>query len=56
MRGPIDDAALDQLFRAARSYNGYTDQPVATEQLHAIWELMKWAPTSANQMPARLIW
>ena len=56
MRLPIDDRALDTIFREARSYNGYTDEPVATEQLHAIWELMKWGPTSANQLPARLIW
>ena len=53
---PLDDATLDRIFRQARSYNGYTDEPVATEQLHAIWELMKWGPTSANQMPARLVW
>ena len=52
----LDDAALDTIFRTARSYNGYTDQPVADSELHAIWELMKWGPTSANQMPARLIW
>lgn len=56
MSQPIDNAALDQLFRAARSYNGYTDEPVREEELHAIWELMKMGPTSANQLPARLIW
>lgn len=52
----LDAAALDQLFRTARSYNGYTGEPVAEAELHAIWDLMKWAPTSANQLPARLIW
>ena len=56
MSAPLDDAALDRIFRTARSYNGYTDEPVATEQLHAVWELMKWGPTSANQLPARLVW
>ncbi|MDH7971998.1 malonic semialdehyde reductase [Sphingomonas sp. AR_OL41] len=56
MGKPLDDAALDTIFRAARSYNGYTDQPVAESELHAIWDLMKWGPTSANQLPARLIW
>ena len=53
---PLDDTALDRILREARSYNGYTDEPVAVEELHAIWELMKWGPTSANQLPARLIW
>ena len=52
----VDDRALDQIFRTARSYNGYTDAPVAESDLHAIWDLMKWGPTSANQMPARLAW
>ena len=56
MSAPLDDAALDRIFRTARTYNGYTDEPVTTEQLHAIWELMKWGPTSANQLPARLVW
>ncbi|TXC71598.1 malonic semialdehyde reductase [Sphingomonas ginsenosidivorax] len=52
----LDDTALDTVFRTARSYNGYTDQPVAESELHAIWDLMKWGPTSANQLPARLVW
>ncbi len=56
MSQPLADSALDQLFRTARSYNGYLDKPVSEEQLHQIWDLMKFGPTSANQMPARLVW
>ena len=56
MNTPLSDAALDTIFRAARSYNGYTDRPVSEAQIHAIWDLMKWGPTSANQLPGRLIW
>ncbi|MEN9682936.1 MAG: hypothetical protein RLZZ427_687 [Pseudomonadota bacterium] len=56
MTQPLADAALDQLFRAARSYNGYLDKPVSADQLRAIWDLMKMGPTSANQLPARLVW
>ncbi|WP_174297929.1 malonic semialdehyde reductase [Sphingomonas bacterium] len=56
MSAKLDDATLDAVFREARSYNGYLDQPVSEDDLHAIWELMKWGPTSANQMPARLVW
>ena len=56
MSQPLADSALDQLFRTARTYNGYLDKPVSTEQLHAIWDLMKMGPTSANQLPARLVW
>ena len=53
---PLNDAALDQLFRTARTYNGYLDTPVSKEQLEAVWELMKFGPTSANCLPARIIW
>ena len=48
--------ALGQLFNDARSYNDWLDQPVSDEQLHAIWDLAKMAPTSANMQPARIVW
>ena len=56
MTQTIAEPALDQLFRAARSYNAYLDKPVSTEQLHAIWDLLKYGPTSANSLPARIVW
>ena len=56
MPEPLSDAALDRIFRTARTANGYLARPVATDQLHAIWELMKMGPTSANMLPARLVW
>jgi len=52
----LSDAALDQLFNAARSYNGWLDKPVADAQLRAVWDLVKMAPTSANMQPARIVW
>lgn len=48
--------ALDQIFREARSYNGWLDKPVGDDQIHAIYELMKMGPTSANMQPARIVW
>ena len=56
MSEPLSDSALDQLFRTARTYNGFIDKPVSDEQLHAIWDLMKFGPTSANCLPARIVW
>lgn len=56
MAAPLSPEGLDLIFRKARTYNGYTDQPVTEAQLHEIWDLMKMGPTSANQLPARLIW
>ena len=52
----LDDQALDTLFRSARTFNHYTDRPVTDADLQAIWDLMKWGPTSANQLPARILW
>jgi 3-hydroxypropanoate dehydrogenase len=52
----LSPEALDQLFRTARTYNGYQDRPVSPEQLRAIWDLMKLGPTSANMLPSRIIW
>ena len=56
MSEPLPASALDQLFRTARTYNGYLDKPVTTEQLRQIWDLMKMGPTSANMLPARIVW
>lgn len=52
----LGDAALDQIFREARSYNGWLDKDVSEEQIRAIYDLMKMGPTSANMQPARLVW
>ena len=51
----LDNIALDTLFRKARTHNVWLDTPVTDEQLHQIYELMKWGPTSANSCPARIV-
>ena len=51
----LNDQALDTLFRKARTQNGFLDQPVTDEQLRALYELMKWGPTTMNSQPARLV-
>ncbi|RED17538.1 malonic semialdehyde reductase [Parasphingopyxis lamellibrachiae] len=56
MGTPLSDDALDTIFRTARTYNGYRDKPVSEGQLEAIWDLMKMGPTSANMLPARMVW
>ena len=48
--------ALDQLFNEARTYNDWLDKPVTDAQLHAIWDVLKMAPTSANMQPVRIVW
>ena len=49
----VDNAALDTLFRQARSYTKWQPRPVSDETLRDLYELLKWAPTSANAGPAR---
>ena len=56
MAAALPDTALDQLFRNARSYNGWLDKDVTDEQIHAIYELAKMGATSANQQPGRIAW
>src|SRR3569623_3816412 len=56
MAEPLPDVALDQLFREARSYNGWLDRDVTDAQIEQIYALVKMGPTSANQQPARLVW
>lgn len=52
----LDQKSLEQLFTKARTFNGYLDRNVSTDQMDMIWELMKYGPTSANCLPARMIW
>lgn len=51
----LDDRSLDIIFRNARSHNGWQEKPVSDELIKQLYELMKWAPTSANSSPARLV-
>jgi 3-hydroxypropanoate dehydrogenase len=43
------------LFTDARTANTFSDTPVSIEELTEIWELAKWAPTSANGQPMRIV-
>jgi 3-hydroxypropanoate dehydrogenase len=51
----LDNKALDILFRQARSHNAWQPTPVSDEEIRAIYDLLKWAPTSANCSPARFL-
>jgi 3-hydroxypropanoate dehydrogenase len=53
MGNAVDDAVLDTLFREARTYSKWLPRPIADKTLHELWDVIKWAPTSANAEPAR---
>lgn len=51
----LDKNAQDLLFRSARTANTFTDEPVSEEQIAAIYDLIKFAPTSMNIQPLRVV-
>ena len=55
MSDVLNDNALDQLFRTVRTQNAFQDRPVEDAQLHALYDLLKWGPTSANMSPGRFV-
>jgi 3-hydroxypropanoate dehydrogenase len=53
---PIHDPALDQLFREARTRNGWVEETLPDALFREIYDLAKFGPTSANASPARFVW
>jgi 3-hydroxypropanoate dehydrogenase len=53
--GPLDDRALDQLFRTARTRKSWAPTSVPDALLEELYGLLKFGPTSVNGSPARLI-
>lgn len=49
----VPESAQDQVFRNARTQNGFTSQPVTDDEIRAVYDLAKWGPTSMNTQPAR---
>jgi 3-hydroxypropanoate dehydrogenase len=56
MSDKVNAGNLDQLFRVARTRNGWTDRPVSDEQIRELYGLLKLGPTSANSCPGRFVW
>jgi 3-hydroxypropanoate dehydrogenase len=51
----LSEASLDQLFRSARTFNAWLPKEVSDEQLHQLYDLAKFGPTSANCSPMRVV-
>jgi 3-hydroxypropanoate dehydrogenase len=56
MSSALSAKSLDQIFRSARTYNGWADTPVQAGVVRDLYDLLKWGPTSANTSPARFVW
>lgn len=55
MTKPVNDYALDLIWRNGRSYNGFTDTPVPETLIRAAYDLTKMGMTSMNCSPARFV-
>ena len=53
MKNPVNDYALDLIWRHGRSFNGWLDRPVPETLIRAVYDLTKMGMTSANCSPAR---
>lgn len=51
----LDEAALDQLFRTARTRTSWSPRPVPAELLEELYALVSLGPTSANCSPGRFL-
>jgi 3-hydroxypropanoate dehydrogenase len=51
----VDNETLDLIFRKARTHVAWLGRPVSDSTLKEAYDLMKWAPTSANSSPARIL-
>ena len=52
----LDDGALDQLLRVARSHKAWLPEPVPDALLREIFALAQAGPTSTNSQPMRVVW
>ncbi len=52
---PLSPADMDLIFRNARSQNAWQTKPIGDELLRELYELMKWAPTTMNTQPGRIV-
>lgn len=55
MTTPLAEHAVAQLFADAHTARTYLDEPVTDAQIEALYDMVKWAPTTMNIQPLRLI-
>lgn len=54
-RDAMPGAALDQLFRTARTYNAFEPASIARAVIEQVYEIAKWGPTASNANPGRFV-
>lgn len=56
MHDPLDAAALDQIWRSARTHRSWSPRAVPDALLREVTALAQWAPTASNLQPARIVY
>lgn len=51
----LDENAFAQVFTTARTFNRFRPEPVSDATLAALYDLLKWGPTSMNCQPGRYL-
>jgi len=49
----LSNSSLEILFTKARSQNGWLNKDITNDQIHQLYDLLKFGPTSTNSCPAR---
>ncbi|HEY3377761.1 MAG TPA: malonic semialdehyde reductase [Armatimonadota bacterium] len=55
MSQALNSVGLDLLFREAHTHTRWLETPVNDDTLRALYDLLKWAPTSMNCLPVRIL-
>ncbi|MDB5038765.1 MAG: nitroreductase family protein [Bacteriovoracaceae bacterium] len=55
MKSTIDNESIKQLFTDARSHHNWKSETISDTILRQIYDLAKWAPTSVNSVPMRVV-
>lgn len=50
----LDENTMNTLFTKARSHNAWLNKDISEQQIHQLYDLMKFGPTAANTCPARI--
>ena len=56
MKQVLPKSSLDQIFFEGHTYHGWLPDELAESRVRELYDLFKWAPTSANCSPARFVW
>lgn len=55
MKTSLPQNVLDQLFQNAHTAHAFQSHPMSDQDIHLLYETLKWGPTAFNACPARFV-